>query len=154
MEFRYHPIIENLKINEDGTEIQLNGENMDIKVQKIIHTKKVRRIVNINRKAVNTIRLVCEAWHCIAPTGEHAARRIDEKLGDHYSNLCWGKKGMTISSVKEHKWINQVRKMTPEVYAKIQERNKTQSVRAILKDLNISVTIYQRYKNKHVKKDK
>lgn len=154
MQFRYHPIIATLKINEDGTEVQYNGEAMSIKVQKLPHAKVDRRIVNINRKAVNTIRLVCEAWHGIAPTGEHAARRIDEKLGDHYSNLYWGKKGMTISSVKEHDWINKVRKMNPEVYATIQERNKTQSVRAILKDLNISVTIYQRYKNKHVKKDK
>jgi hypothetical protein len=154
MEFRYHPIIENLKINEDGTKILFNGESMDIKAQKLPHTKVVRRIVNVNRKTVNTIRLVCEAWHGVAPTGEHAARRIDEKLGDHYSNLCWGKKGMTVSSVKEHEWIDKIRKMTPDVYETIQQRSKTQSVRSILKELNISATIYQRYKNKHVKKDK
>jgi hypothetical protein len=47
MEFRYHPIIENLKINEDGTEILFNGQNMDIKGAKATLHKVVRRILNV-----------------------------------------------------------------------------------------------------------
>jgi hypothetical protein len=151
MQYRYHPIIENLKVNEDGSEILLNGEPMKINVQKIAHMRNERKVVCINRKNVNTIRLVCEAWHGTAPTGEHAARRIDEVKGDHYSNLFWGKKGMTLSAAKGA--IRPSKKLTTEVYQSILKKNEKESVRAILKDLNISENRFYQYRKKHGKKD-
>lgn len=152
MEYRYHPILENLKVSEDGSSILINGIEMSIVTQKLPHTRNPRKVVYFHKKGVNTIRLVLEAWHSLAPTGEHAARRVDEQKGDHYSNLFWGKKGHTISSAKGV--IKPTAKMNPKVYAKIMKRSKKESVRAILKDLNISENRFYQYRKKHVKKDK
>lgn len=149
MEYRYHPIIEGMKVSEDGSEILFNGEPMKINVQKIAHMRTERKVVTINRKNINTIRLVCEAWHGVAPTGEHAARRIDETKGDHYSNLTWGKKGMTLSAAKDAK--KPTRKMNQEVYQSILERSKTETVKAILKELDISENRFYQYRKKHDK---
>jgi hypothetical protein len=152
MEFRYHPIIENLKISEDGSEILMNGSPVTIASDHPAHMRNPRKLVRFGKKNVTIIRLVCEAWHGIAPTGEHAARRVDEAKGDHYSNLFWGKKGMTLSSAKGV--VQPTLKMTPEVYAEILEQSKTQSVKAILKEMDISENRFYQYRKKHVEKDK
>lgn len=153
-QFRYHPIIEHLKINEDGTVIELNGTPMNIKEQTLPHLRRPRKIVYVGAKTVNTIRLVCEAWHGIAPSGEHAARRVDEDKGDHYSNLCWGKKGMTLSAAKTNSWNTRGLRMTAKLYKTIQKRNKSENIIPLLKDLKISTAEYYKYNKKHVKKDK
>jgi hypothetical protein len=151
MEYRYHPIIENLKVSEDGSIILLNGETMTIAADHPAHMRNPRKLVRFGKKNVTIIRLVCEAWHGISPTGEHAARRVDEVAGDHYSNLYWGKKGMTLNSAKGV--VQPTLKMTPESYAKIMERSKKESIRAILKELDISENRFYQYRKKHVKKE-
>lgn len=151
MQYRFHPIIEGLKVNEDGSEILLNGEPMKINVQKIEHMRSERKVVSLNRKVVNTIRLVCEAWHGISPTGEHAARRIDEARGDHYGNLFWGKKGMTLSSAKGA--LRPTAKMSATVYENIVSRSKTETIKAILKELDISENRFYQYRKKHGKEN-
>lgn len=151
MEFRYHPIIENVKVSEDGTIILKNGEPAVIIIDKLPHARTTRKLVTFGLKKVTVTRLVCEAWHGIAPTGEHAARRVDESKGDHYSNLYWGKKGMTIASAKGV--VQPTLKMTAKVYANIIKRSKKESVRAILKELDISENRFYQYRKKHVKKD-
>lgn len=152
MEFRYHPIIENLKISEDGSEILMNGSPVTIASDHPAHMRNPRKLVRFGKKNVTIIRLVCEAWHGISPTGEHAARRVDEAKGDHYSNLFWGKKGMTLSSAKGV--VQPTVKMTPEVYANVMNRSKKESIRAILKELDISENRFYQYRKKHVEKDK
>lgn len=151
MEFRYHPIIENLKISEDGSEILMNGSPVTIASDHPAHMRNPRKLVRFGKKNVTIIRLVCEAWHGIAPTGEHAARRVDEEKGDHYSNLFWGKKGMTLSSAKGV--VQPTVKMTPKVYANVMKRSKKESIRAILKEMDISENRFYQYRKKHVKKD-
>lgn len=152
MEYRYHPIIENLKVSEDGSIITLNGQAVIIARDHPAHMRNPRRLVRFGKKNVNVIRLVCEAWHGIAPTGEHAARRVDEEKGDHYGNLFWGKKGMTLSSAKGV--VQPTVKMTPEVYANVMNRSKKESIKAILKELDISENRFYQYRKKHVEKDK
>lgn len=151
MEYRYHPIIENLKVGEDGSIILLNGEPMTIASDHPAHMRNPRKLVRFGKKNVTLIRLVCEAWHGIAPTGEHAARRVDEAAGDHYSNLYWGKKGNTISSAKGVP--KPTRKMTTEVYNDIVARAKLLSVKKVLKELGISEMTFYRYRKKYVKKE-
>lgn len=153
MQFRYHPIIENLKVNEDGSQLLLGDKELKIFVHKLPHMKRDRRVVRIYSKTINTIRLVCECWHGSAPTGEHAARRIDEKKGDHYSNLTWGKKGMTISSAKDNDQNNRGNKITPKLYKLVQKRILKEKITAVFKDLKINPNTYYRYKKKHVEKD-
>lgn len=152
MEYRYHPIIEKLKVSEDGTIFLLNGEPMTISSDQPKHMRNPRKMVRFGEKNVTTIRLVCEAWHGVSPTGEHAARRVDEEKGDHYSNLFWGKKGMTLSSAKGVP--KPTRKMTTAVYNDIVERGKLSSVKKVLKELGISEMTFYRYRKKYVKKDK
>jgi hypothetical protein len=148
-EFRYHPILAHLKINEDGSEILMNGEILKISSQKLPHTKKIRKVVFVNRKTINTIRLVCEAWHGIAPTGEHAARRTVETNGDHYSNLYWGKKGMTESNIVGHKWNNRGIRMTATLFNSISDRLANEKLTIVLKELKVNASSYYYYKKKH-----
>ncbi|WP_298307179.1 hypothetical protein [Flavobacterium sp.] len=151
MEFRHHPIIEGLKISEDGTSIKFNNEDCTIKSYQYKHTRNPTLIVHINRKPITVIKLVCEAWHGVSPSGEHAARRIDETKGNHYSNLHWGKKGMTVSSAKGV--VKPTAKMSPDVYQSIMKRSTKESIRSILKELNISENRFYQYRKKHVKKE-
>ena len=151
MEYRYHPIIENLKVNEDGSDIILNGEHLTIKIYQPKHTRNPTQSVHINRKKISIQKLVCEAWHGVTPNGEYAARRVDERNGNHYSNLYWGKKGMTLSSASGAK--KPQRKMTLEVCADIVEESKNTSVREVLKGMNISEMTFYRFRKKYVKKD-
>lgn len=150
MEFRYHPIIEGMKVSEDGSIIFFDGKELNILEQKLPHTRKPTLYVSHNRKKITVQKLVCEAWHGIAPTGEHAARKIDENLGIHYSNLCWGKKGMTVSSAKGVIMPNA--KMNHEIYNKIIAESKSKSIKEILIELNISENRFYQFRKNHVKK--
>lgn len=152
MESRYHPIIETLKVNEDGTEIILNGEKLVIRTTHHPTQRKPTLSVHINGKRVTVQKLVCEAWHGVAPTGEHVARKVDELAGNHYSNLFWGKRGMTVSSVIGSKAIEKKRKMTMEVYEDIMARSQTKTVDAVLKELKISDSTFYKFRKKHVNK--
>lgn len=151
LEFRYHPIIKNLKVSEDGSQILRDGQPVIIASDHPLHMRNPRKIVRFGKKNVTVIRLVCEAWHGLSPTGEHAARRVDETTGDHYSNLYWGKKGHTISSAKGV--VQPTLKMTPEVYANVMKRSEKETIRDILKELDISENRFYQYRKKHVKKD-
>lgn len=151
MQHRYHPIIEGLKVSEDGSEILMNGQPVIIASDHPAHMRNPRKLVRFGKKNVNVIRLVLEAWHSLAPTGEHAARRVDEAAGDHYSNLFWGKKGHTLSSAKGV--VQPTLKMTPEVYADIMKRSENETIKAILKELDISENRFYQYRKKHVEKD-
>lgn len=155
MESRYHPIIEDLKVNEDGTEIILGKETLRIKTYGHKHTRKEMQMVHINSKLVSVQKIVCEAWHGIAPTGENAARRVDELGGNHYSNLYWGKRGMTKSSAVNHKAANDRRKLTAEVYETINKRTANkEKLKDILKELDISHGSFYQYRYKHDEKEK
>lgn len=150
MESRYHPIKEGLKINEDGTEITLNGKPMLISEYQLPDRRIKKRLVSFGTKRVSVIRLVCEAWIGLSPSYEHAARRIDEEKGDHYSNLYWGKVGMTISSKKGV--IKPCKKMSLDIYNQITEESKNSSIAKVLRERNISEGAFYQFRNKHVNK--
>lgn len=153
-EFRYHPIIDGLKVNEDGTEILLNGEQLKIYVQEHGTTKKGRKVVALNGKTVTTTRLTLEAWQGVKATGEMAARRVKENGGDHYSNLCWGKVGSTDTNQIENSYRNNIqRKMTKEVFDEIANRLPKQTIKSICKKHGVSPSQYSLSKW-YVKKNK
>lgn len=155
MESRHHPIIEGLKVNEDGTEILLDNEALRIKTYAHKDNRKDMQMVHIKSKLVSVQKLVCEAWHGVAPTGENAARRVDELAGNHYSNLYWGKRGMTKSSAVNHKAHEERRKLTAKIYKKINTRKANgEKLKAILKELDISHGSFYQYRYKHDKTNK
>lgn len=146
MQFRYHPIIEGLKVNEDGSELYLRGEKVKIYQHKLPHGRGVRKLVKIRKKTINTIKLVLEAWQGPSPTAEHAARRIDETKGDHYSNLHWGKKGASLSSAKIKVIIT--RELIDEVETR---RAKGEMLKDICEELNITGGGYRKAKKRYDK---
>lgn len=93
MESRYHPLIEGLKVNEDGSQITYMG--------RVLEPKKINRtarptdtlLVHFMNQTFSVARLVCECWHGTAPDRDHDAIRLDPSLGYHYKNLHWGKRG-------------------------------------------------------------
>lgn len=152
MEFRWHPILEGLKVNEDGSVIIYQGQQLSIKTQKLAHTRKERKIVNFNRKTVHTIRLVLESWVGMPENKSYAARRVDENAGDHYSNLYWGKAGMTKSSVIGHAGVEASRKIDLEKLNEIETRRANgEKLTDILKEIDASNTAYYRAKKRYGK---
>ena len=88
MEFRYHPIIEGLKVNENGTEVYYNGNLLAQFV-----TDKSRQTptykVNFQNKAHSVSRLVCEAWNGLRQHSGQRVSKINDLSDNHYSNLEW-----------------------------------------------------------------
>lgn len=92
MEFRYHPIIEGLKVNEDGTEVVLNGELLP-QFENEKSRKNPTLKVNFNNKSHSVTRLVCECWNGLSEHIGQRASKIDQVSNNHYSNLEWREGG-------------------------------------------------------------
>lgn len=149
MNFRYHPLLSELRCNEDGSEIIFKGEPLRIHEVQLPHTRGVSKYVLINRKKVTVIRIVCECWHGISKNLDQAARRVDEQKGDHYSNLYWGARGMTLSAVKGVQQPNQ--KMSMPVYREIVKKAEKSSISQVLKEYDISENRFYQFRKKYVK---
>lgn len=138
--FRYHPIIEGLKVNEDGTEVILNGEKLFISENYIKVNKSIRKQVNVNNRTITVNRLVCECFHGLSPNRDFSATQIDDKKGYHYTNLYWAKRGMKINPVRH-------RKVSEEDHLEIQQRLKNgEKTKDILKDYPFTNATYCKYK--------
>ncbi|MBW7838614.1 MAG: hypothetical protein H3C36_03015 [Chitinophagaceae bacterium] len=128
MEFKYHPLIEHLKLNENGTEILRNNIPMKIKTQ-----PNGMRYVHIGSRRISVIKLLCETWHGLADDGSFAARRIDETAGDHYTNLHWGKQGMTKQTAAKRVYEPQPLKISEAEYREIEAFRAVKGISAELK---------------------
>ena len=91
--FRYHPIVEGLKVNEDGSVIMINDR--EVRQYPIKGTES--RIVKIKNKTVSVAKLICETWNGFADSPEYVASKIDENGTMHYTNLEWRKRGQGTS---------------------------------------------------------
>ena len=88
-EFRYHPEIEGLKINEDGSEIFLNEQRVEIveRPDKFKHIYYKNKIVSISR-------LILECWVGMPPEPKLIAKHKDlDQSNFHYTNLEWRTRG-------------------------------------------------------------
>jgi len=137
MEFRWHPILEGLKINEDGTEIIYNDVPVDIREYQTKTQRHPYRAVNMHKRTFTVRRLVCEAWHGVPPTREHAAKRIDFFKDDHYTNLYWGKKGST-KQLAPYNRGNHFTKVSKETYLEMCKAIKKQTLKKTLKEFEVS----------------
>lgn len=86
MAYRYHPEIEGLKVNEDGTEVLFNGEPLDVRLSS--GRSEMPYVVFFGR-AHSVGKLVCEAWNGMADNPRWCASRIDRDKGYHFTNLEW-----------------------------------------------------------------
>jgi len=88
MDFRYHPIIEELRINEDGTEIYLKNVLLrSFENDKKRETPTLK--VNFHSRAHSVTKLVCEAWNGLREHTGQRVSKVDIIAGNHYSNLEW-----------------------------------------------------------------
>lgn len=146
MEFRNHPIIEGLRINEDGTEIFYN--DVLLRAFKNDETRANPTLkVNFMTKAHSVTKLVCEAWNGLSEHSAQRASKINLTAGNHYSNLEW-KEGASngVGNFKQ--------KIKVEDYDDILElkKNKKTCVE-IAKMYDVNPSTIARIINRYVEKD-
>ena len=91
-EYRYHPEIEGLKVNEDGSEVLFNETPQTIKVRK--SGNHPFRFIYFNGKTSGIARLVLECWSGMPPIPRLTAKHKDgDYTNYHYSNLDWANVG-------------------------------------------------------------
>lgn len=144
-EFRYHPIVENLKCNEDGSVILRNGEQIRIK-----HGKKGTPYIHIADRRLTVLRIVCECWHGMADDGNYAARKIDENKGNHYTNLHWSKQGLTKATAKLRDYSTEL-KITKAEYDEIETFRAKKEIQKELKKRGHSPKAWQNAKKRYGK---
>lgn len=142
-QFRFHPIVEGLRCNEDGTEITLNNVPLRIKSE-----PKGIKYVHIGTRRVTVIRVVAECWFGMPENSDMAARRQDEDAGDHYSNLYWGKQGMTLKNAKKRDY-SQFVKISKDEYLEIEGYRSVGGIRKELKRRGHSLKAWQNARKRY-----
>ncbi|MDA6068671.1 hypothetical protein NJT12_03470 [Flavobacterium sp. AC] len=88
MDFRYHPLIEGLRVNENGSEIYFN--DVLLKPFENDKTRKNPTLkVNFINKAHSVAKLICEAWNGLREHSDQRVSKINDLSDYHYSNLEW-----------------------------------------------------------------
>lgn len=101
MAYRYHPEIEGLKVNEDGSEVILNGQAQHIwTFDRPGGQKKIQ--VNMIGREFSVRRLVCECWNGMPENPRWTASKKDRFGGLHYSNLHWKPRGFYADRKKKN----------------------------------------------------
>ncbi len=147
MEFRNHPIIEGLRINEDGTEIYYNKDLL----RPFENDKKRENPtlkVNFLSKAHSVTKLVCEAWNGMSEHSAQRASKINLTAGNHYSNLEW-KEGATngVGNFKQ-----KIKNSEIDNILELMETNK-KSVNAIAGVYGVNTSTIYRIKERYGKKN-
>lgn len=91
--FAIHPILNDLKINEDGTEMYWMGNKLEIKTT----YPKGRipfRYVQFKSRTHKIPKLVCEAWNGVRDDMDLVVQHKGKMNNDHFTNLYWGKRGL------------------------------------------------------------
>ena len=103
MEYRYHPEIEGLKVNEDGSSVLLNETPVVVKVRK--SGNNPFRYIYL-KQVIGLARLVLECWGGISDSPKASAKHKDgDYTNYHYSNLEWGKWGGNPKYEEKHRFV-------------------------------------------------
>lgn len=91
-EYRYHPEIEGLKVNEDGSEVLLNEIPVSLKERS--RGKHPFKFFYYKDHQIGLAKLVLECWEGMSPEPKLTAKHIDGDYSNyHHENLQWGKSG-------------------------------------------------------------
>jgi hypothetical protein len=85
--YRYHPEVEGLKVNEDGSEVFLNGEALEVKNAERKERDTDLKYVYFQNRVHSVAKLVCECWNGMAENPRWCATRKLKAVGFHYTNL-------------------------------------------------------------------
>jgi hypothetical protein len=98
MAYRYHPEIEGLKCNADGSEVLFNGKLLKQREMPQKNKKTSMIYVIVRSKAFSIAKLVCECWNGMAANPRWCALRKDRNKGYHYTNLFFAPCGTQIKN--------------------------------------------------------
>jgi hypothetical protein len=91
-EFRYHPEIKGLKVNEDGSEVLMN--DLPVVLKERSRGKHPFRFFYYKDYQIGLAKLVLECWQGLAPEPRLTAKHIDcDYTNYHHENLRWGASG-------------------------------------------------------------
>lgn len=144
MEYRYHPIIEGLKINEDGTQVYYNGNLLTTFANDKSRATPTLK-VNFNNKAHSVSKLVCESWNGLRKHSGQRVSKINQISNNHYSNLEWKEGAANGVGNFEQK----IKPDDIDVIIELLKNNKTQV--EIAKMYNVHHSTIGRIHNKYVK---
>ena len=151
MAYRYHPEIEGLKLNEDGSEVLLNGELLTVGKLKRTSRNSDMLYVYFKNKTYSVAKLVCECWNGMADNPRWYATRKEKVKGFHYSNLIWAPCGTNLQP-RDRKRSNKSRVTEAEV-KKIEKRLLNgETLSAIASDYSTSDMSISRIKKQMNKK--
>ncbi len=89
--YRYHPEIDGLKVNEDGSVIYRNEEEVTLKERN--NGSHISKYFYFKGKQIGLAKLVLECWKGLAPEPSQRAIHINNDQTDyHHENLKWGPK--------------------------------------------------------------
>jgi len=154
MAYRYHPEVEGLKINEDGTEVLYFGEKLEVKDLERSDRPSDQKYVYFNGRTNSIPKLVCECWNGMSDNPRWCATRIEKEKGYHYSNLEWKPCGFNPNMVSGKVKRSSLSKLSKEDVADIEKRlKKGDTLRSIAADYATSDMSISRIKKKMEKRE-
>jgi hypothetical protein len=137
MAFRYHPEIEGLKVNENGTSVLYLGETLEVRKANRTERKNDLCYVYFKGSMYSIAKLVCECWNGMAENPRWCATRRLKAKGFHYTNLFFAPCGTNPERRNNKRGTRS--KITKEDVPVIEKRLKAgETLKAIAQDYNTS----------------
>lgn len=147
MAYRYHPEIEGLKVNENGTEVIYLGEKLTPKTLKRTERESSMRYVYFLGRTHSVAKIVCECWNGLSENPRWYATRKIKADGFHYNNLFWAPCGTNPEAKKRKQHKNS--KIAKEDIPVIEKRLKAgETLKAIASDYGTSDMSISRIKKR------
>lgn len=143
-----HPLLEELQINEDGTQIIWRCQHLDIKSYKRARNNYAQKIVNFNSQTHTVIKLICETYNELKPKPGMVVKRKDfNPDNDHYTNLYWTTRGG--SRTKKTSRASSSKISEKDIDVILERIDAGDTLRLIAKDFNTSDMSISRIKKKY-----
>lgn len=150
--YRYHPEIEGLKVNEDGSKVAYLGESLEVKKSNRAERKTDLQYINFRGNAYSIAKLVCECWNGMSENPRWCATRKVKAKGFHYTNLFFAPCG-TNPERKNNKRDSRSRISKEDIPIVESRIRKGETLKAIAKDYNTSDMSISRIKKRMIKNE-
>ncbi|CAA0247824.1 conserved hypothetical protein [Tenacibaculum maritimum] len=149
MAYKYHPEIEGLKVNEDGTEVFYNGEPLKVGKLKRKERESDMLYLYFQKRTFSLAKIICECWHGMAENPRWVSTRKEKAKGFHYTNLSWEKRGKNPEMGSNKIKRSSLSKLSPADIESIKNRIKKGDVlKEIAKDYDTSEMSISRIKKR------